>query len=106
MKARDAAAVSAIRATLAALDNAESVAVPVEDATPLSIEQSPRGVGALEVPRRSLTADEVLALVRHEIAEREVAASTYAEAGEQEAASRLRAEAAALTRLLSVGGAA
>jgi len=100
MKARDTAAVFAIRATLAAIDNAESMAVDVADATPLSIEQSPEGVGALEVPRRTLTPDEVTALVEHEIAERHSAAATYADAGEHDAAERLRAEAVALTRLL------
>src|SRR2546423_6423978 len=53
MKARDRVVVSALRATLAAIENAEATA-PATDRG-MAIERSPVGVGAAEARRRGLT---------------------------------------------------
>jgi uncharacterized protein YqeY len=91
MRARDAAAVSALRSSLGAIDNAESAGV---DAGPV---WPPRdGLGAGEAPRRRLTATDVDALLRAEVEERRSAADAYALAGQRDHAERLRHEAAAV----------
>jgi uncharacterized protein len=97
MKARDHAAVAALRSTLAAIDNAEAVDATVHSGGSLAIERSPVGVGAAEVPRRVLTEEQVERIVRTEVADREAAAGGYERAGHPDRAARLRAEAAALT---------
>ena len=51
MKARDAVAVAALRATLGAIDNAEAVERPVGAERGQAIEQSAVGVGAAEAGR-------------------------------------------------------
>jgi uncharacterized protein YqeY len=81
MKARDTVAVGALRATLAAIDNAEAV------------ELATFGDGATEVARHALTDDDIVRIVRAEIVEREAAADEYDRHGQAERASRLRAEA-------------
>ncbi|QGV82473.1 hypothetical protein [Streptomyces ficellus] len=102
MRARDRTAVSALRSTLAALDNAE--AVPVDESAPraTAIEGLPAGAGATEAARRELTESGVVDLVRAEAAERlDVAARLTAPApAHAERAARLRAEAAVLLRFL------
>ena len=100
MKARDRTAMSAIRSTLSAIDNAEAVDRPAGADRGLAIEQSAVGVGAMEVARRDLSDDDVERIVRAEIAERESAAAGYAESGRAEQAETLRAEAAVLEALL------
>ncbi len=64
LRACDKAAVSALRTTLAALDNAE--AVPVEDTAPrgLAPEQSPVGAGANEAARHELSEDDAVEVVK------------------------------------------
>ena len=101
MKARDRIAVSALRSTLSAIDNAEAVEHPAGAGRGLAIEQSAVGVGAMEVARRDLSEDDVERIVRAEIAERESAADGYEASGRAEHAGRLRAEAAILTGLLA-----
>ncbi|MFC5803088.1 GatB/YqeY domain-containing protein [Streptomyces formicae] len=104
MRARDKAAVSALRATLAALDNAEAVPVDEAELRGLALEQSPVGVGATEAARRELSERSVVDVVRAEAAERlEVAAQLTAPAHAQRAA-QLRAEAAVLLRFLDGPG--
>jgi uncharacterized protein YqeY len=106
MRARDKAAVSALRATLAALDNAE--AVPVEEATTRgagAVEQSPVGVGATEAARRELSEREVTDIVRAEAAERMDAAAQLTDPAHADRATRLRAEATVLLRHLDGGDA-
>ncbi|QHC27106.1 hypothetical protein [Streptomyces sp. GS7] len=106
MRARDKAAVSALRATLAALDNAE--AVPVDEAAlrGLALEHSPVGVGATEVARRELSEHTVAEIVRAEAAERlEIAAQLTAPAHAGRAA-QLRGEAAVLLGFLDAAHAA
>jgi uncharacterized protein YqeY len=104
MKARDRAATSALRATLAAIDNAEAVA-PGERAgggqASLAIEDLPVGVGATEVARRELTGAEIERIVRDEVAERESAADDYERAGRADRAELLRDEARALAAHLA-----
>ncbi|MEU2281549.1 hypothetical protein ABZ614_06170 [Streptomyces sp. NPDC013178] len=106
MRARDKAAVSALRATLATLDNAEAVPVGDADLRGLALEQSPVGVGATEAARCELSERGVVEVVRAEAAERlEVAARLTAPAHADRAA-RLRAEAAVLLRFLDDPGTA
>src|SRR5436305_15289487 len=81
MKARDQLAVGALRATLAAIDNAEAVDHAQTVQGGLAIERSPVGVGAAEVARRVLTGAQVEEIVRAEVAEREAAARQYERAG-------------------------
>jgi uncharacterized protein len=96
MKQRDLALVSALRATLAAIDNAE--APPAEDYEPgsLALEQTPVGAGVREVARRDLAEADVERVVRAEIDERRTAAQAYESAGQLERAERLRHEADAV----------
>lgn len=106
MRARDKAAVSALRTTLAALDNAE--AVPVDGAGPRAsaLERSPVGVGVTEAARRELTEGAVADVVRAEAAERLDAAERLTTPAHADRAARLRAEAAVLLRFLDGPGAA
>ena len=97
MKARDRVAVSALRATLATLDNAEAVDHDAAARMPLAIELTPVGVGAADVERRVLTDAEVAHIVGTEVAEREAAAEEYERAGRVERAELLRAEARVLS---------
>ncbi|WKK27486.1 hypothetical protein QZH56_14495 [Streptomyces olivoreticuli] len=100
MRARDKAAVSALRATLAALDNAEAVPVGEAELRGSALEHSPVGVGVAEAARRELSEQSVVDVVRAEAAEwLEVAAQLTASAHADRAA-RLRAEAAVLLRFL------
>lgn len=101
MKARDRVAVTALRSTLAALDNAEAVARPASTDERLAIEESPVGVGTAEVERLVLTPEQVESIVRAEVAERETAAREYEVAGRPERAEQLRTEAAVLSAHLT-----
>ncbi|MEV7320756.1 hypothetical protein [Streptomyces sp. NPDC093970] len=100
MRARDKAAVSALRATLAALDNAE--AAPVDEAAlrGMALEQSPVGAGATEVARLELSEREMADVVRAEAAERLDAAARLTAPAHADRAGRLREEAAVLLRFL------
>ena len=93
MRARDQAAVSALRSALSAIANAEAV-----DPAPNKVRL---GVGAGDVPRRALSEDEVLAIIRSEIDERHQAGAEYDRLGQPEVTQRLSAEAAVLGRLLT-----
>jgi len=108
MKARDQQAVAALRATLAAIDNAEAVDAEVVDAD-LALDSgdghpavagSVAGIGAAEVDRRILTPEETAAIVRGEVTEREAAADILERVGRPDQAKRLRAQAALLTTYL------
>ena len=94
MKRRDKVATAAARAALAAIDNAEaSDAAAAPEAESGSIAGGVHGLGRGEVDRRSLSIDEVEAIVRREIAERRAAAVEYRRAGVPERADLLDAEA-------------
>jgi len=90
LRTREAHAVSVIRETLAAIDNAEaadlSAAPPVQ---PGVIAGGVAGLGAGEVPRRTLSAEEVAAIVEREIQERRDAAATYSSLGRHDEAGKL-----------------
>ena len=102
MKARDTAAVTAMRAALSAIDNAGAVA-PTGEAGPLAegpIAGAARGLGASEAERRTLDDDALATLVWAEVTDREDAARGYDDAGRGDHAERLRAEAAALRQVM------
>jgi uncharacterized protein YqeY len=101
MRARDKAAVSALRATLAALDNAEAVPVDEAAARGPALEQSPVGVGVTEAARRELSERDVVDIVRAEAAERTEAAAQLTAAAHAARAARLREEATVLLSLLN-----
>ncbi|MFF9015896.1 hypothetical protein ACF09C_23390 [Streptomyces sp. NPDC014870] len=100
MRARDKAAVSALRSTLAALDNAEAVTPTEEQLRGTAIEASPSGVGVTEAVRRELSEETVVEMVRAEAAERLEAAEQLTAPAHADRAARLRAEADVLLRLL------
>lgn len=100
MRARDKAAVSALRATLAALDNAEAVPVGEAELRGTALEESPVGVGVAEAQRRELSEASVADIVRAEVAERLEAADRLTAPAHADRAARLRAEADVLLRFL------
>lgn len=103
MKDRDIAAVSAIRSALAAIANAEAVAVPDHDPT-----VEPMGVVGLarDVPRRALDAEEVVAIVRRDVDERRAALPSYERHGDPARVERMRAELRVLARYVDADGTA
>ena len=104
MRARDKAAVSALRATLAALDNAQAVPVDEAEMRGLALEQSPVGAGATEAARRELSECSVADIVRAEATERLEAAAQLTAPAHADRVARLRAEAAVLLRFLDGHG--
>ncbi|MDW4907645.1 hypothetical protein RB628_20405 [Streptomyces sp. ADMS] len=106
MRARDKAAVSALRSTLGALDNAEAAPVGVAELRGVALEQSPVGAGATEAARRELSEPCVVNVVRAEVAERLEAAAQLTAPAHADRAARLRAEAAVLLRFLDDPGTA
>ncbi|MEU0071497.1 hypothetical protein ABZ027_18405 [Streptomyces sp. NPDC006332] len=106
MRARDKAAVSALRTTLAALDNAEAVPVDEAELRGSALEQSPVGVGVTEAARRELSERGVVEVVCAEAAERLETAARMTAPAQADRAARLRAEAAVLFRLLEGRGTA
>ncbi|CAM4063164.1 hypothetical protein [Nocardiopsis rhodophaea] len=106
MRARDRVAVSVLRSTLAALDNAEAVDVDEAEMRGSAIEHSPVGVGVAEADRRELSERTVADIVRAEAAERLEAATQLTAPTHADRAARLRAEAAVLHRFLDGPGAA
>jgi uncharacterized protein len=101
MKRRDRVAVSVLRATLAAIDNAEAVDRPPAVDRHLAIEQTPVGVAAAELPRRELTERDVERIVRAEVMQREAAAREYDRVGRPDQAERLRGEVSVLAAHLA-----
>jgi len=97
LKQRDAELVAVLRATLAALDNAEAVPNQDRDRGSLALEAIPVGVGTQEVARRQLSDEDMQRLVRAEISERRDAARVYEQAGQHGQARRLRQAADLLT---------
>ena len=94
MRARDKATVSALRATLSALDNAEAVSVDEAELRGLALEQSPVGVGATEAPRRELSECRVADIVRAEATERLEAAAQLTAPAHADRVAGVRGEAA------------
>ncbi|MFI9393446.1 hypothetical protein ACIG53_21510 [Streptomyces bauhiniae] len=104
MRARDKVAVSALRATLAALDNAEAVPVDEAGARGVALEASPAGAGATEAARRELSESDAADIVRAEAAERLDAAALLPTPAHADRVARLQAEAAVLLRFLDGHG--
>ncbi|MDT0342861.1 hypothetical protein [Streptomyces litchfieldiae] len=104
MRARDKAAVSALRSTLAAVDNAEAVPVDAAALRGVVLEESPVGAGATEAPRRALSEYGVADIVRAEADERLAAAAQLTAPAHADRATQLRAEAAVLLGLLDGRG--
>ena len=93
MKAREPVRVATLRTLISALDNATAVEVdralvPMEGHTP-------------DVPRREVSEDEQLAILRTEAAGRQRAAAHYEELGKADEAARLRAELAVITEYVA-----
>lgn len=86
MKSRDKVAVSLLRTLMAALDNAEAVAVDL--ATLPKVPTTERH----EVPRKELTSDDVQQLLERELAERQRVHGEYAALGLADEAKRLQTE--------------
>jgi uncharacterized protein YqeY len=101
-KARQADTVTALRTTLAALDNAEAVAVEnvTDTLAAFPVAGAGPGVGSTEVARRILSIEDIRTILAAQVAERLAAASDYDAYGQAEAARRLRREASALERYL------
>lgn len=98
MRARDRAAVSAYRQTMAAIDNAE--AVPIDVMARAGAVEAAVGLGAAEAARRTLTEDEIRAIVATEIDELRRAAAELAATCPDHAAARVE-DAERLSALLS-----
>ncbi|MFF3225531.1 hypothetical protein ACFYV7_22245 [Nocardia suismassiliense] len=98
MKSRDRQAITALRSTLGAIDNAEAVDVGEHRAG--AVEGSAVGLGVAEVARRELTEGDIEQIVRAEIAERHTVAEEYDRVGRAEQAEELRVQAKVLADLL------
>jgi len=93
MKARDRAAVAALRSTLAALDNAQAVEADVAPVEHEHFAGTAGALGAGEAPRAALDEPASRAIVAREVQERRDAADEYERHGRDDEATRLRAEA-------------
>lgn len=102
MKARDEVAVTALRGALGAIDNAEAVATSpaASPSTGGAIAGAALGLGVEEATRRALSEEDVVRIVRVEVADRLEAAGEYDRVDRAEQALRLRQEAAVLEVLL------
>lgn len=94
MKARDQAAVTALRSALAAIENAEAVAPsgPPGQSSGV-IAGAATGLGAGEAARRELSEQQIFGIVQAEVTDRRTTAGAYERAGQVHEAARLRAEA-------------
>lgn len=107
IRARDTVAASALRTTLSAIANAEAVATGTQAkaaAGSAHFAGTVAGLGAGEIARKQLSAADVYAIVRAEIAEREHAAGEYAANGLSSQAGRLHTEADILSAVIAVAG--
>jgi uncharacterized protein len=101
MRARQAAHVSVLRETIAAIENAE--AADVTDAPAVQdgvIAGGVAGLGAGDVSRKSLIPEEVRRIIERELHEKRDAASTYERLEKHEQAQTLRLQASVLAALL------
>lgn len=100
IRGRDRAAVSALRSAIAAVENAEAVEVQAPAEGDARFAGSATGLGAGEAERRTLTTDEVAAVVHAEVAERRAAAQEFTGLGREDQAQRLHAEADVIQQVL------
>lgn len=102
MRARRAAAVSVLRDTLAAIDNAEAAELSAAPSVEAGvIAGGVAGLGTGDVARKSLSSEEVTAIVQRELAERRDAAAQYVTLGRADEAETLSAQAELLATLLT-----
>lgn len=100
LRTRQAHAVTVIRETLAAIDNAEAVdASAAPQVQHGVIAGGVAGLGAGEVPRKVLLAGEVSAIIEREIQERRDAAAQYESLGRHDEATALRLQVEVLVSL-------
>jgi uncharacterized protein len=101
MKARDRAAVSVLRSTLSAIENAEAVDPVTSTVTDGEfVAGAVQGLGAAEATRRTLGEADIIAIVEAEIAELLDAAETYEATGRLDRAEGLRGDVEVLTAVL------
>jgi len=102
MKARQPDAVAALRAAIAAIDNAEAVPAPEarQAATSSHIAGARAGLGAAEAARRDLSDSDQRAVLREQITGYTTEADRYEALGQPAAAARLRAQAHLLSAYL------
>ena len=100
LNARDGVAAAALRSAMSALDNAEAVDRSQSLRTQGIVGEVRLGVGAGEVPRRELSTQDVLEVVRGEVEDGTRAAAEYERLGRADQAIRLQAEATALESFL------
>lgn len=102
LKARQPEAVTALRTTIAAIDNAEAVDpktdTPRHGSGPVA--GALTGVASTEVPRRRLSMAEQRAILRNQLNELIIEADRYHSLGQTAAAQRLRREADVLREYL------
>jgi uncharacterized protein len=101
LKARDQAAVTALRSALAAIDNAQAIEAPPPPRSGGVVAGAVTGLGAGDAPRRQLSEGDIAAIVRAEIADRRMAFADYERAGQLDAAARLAVEADVLAAHLT-----
>src|SRR6266550_3651045 len=101
MKVRDAAAASAFRSAIGAIDNAEAVERPQDPAPQTGrVAKTRLGVGVADFARRELSKQDVIEILRAEVADRTLAAAQYERMGRADRAASLRAEEVALLTFL------
>jgi uncharacterized protein len=102
MKARDTEVLAALRTAIAAIDNAEAVAVPADRAPVTSehIAGASSGAGSAEAARRQLDGDEVRRILRDQADEQAREADRFDELGQADAARRLRRRAEVIAAYL------
>jgi len=102
MKAREPDAVAALRAAIAAIDNAEAIPAPEarQAATSSHIAGARAGLGAAEAARRDLSDSDQRAVLREQITGYTTEADRYEALGQPAAAARLRAQAHLLSAYL------
>jgi uncharacterized protein YqeY len=99
MRARDRVAITVLRTTLSAIDNAEAVDVSASEPRGTSsghVAGASAGVGSSDVARRVLSDADIGAIIRGEADERREAAAEYERLGRVDVAEALRREAAVL----------
>ncbi len=103
LKARQPDAVAALRAAIAAIDNAQAVAAPAgpAPATSAHVAGASVGAGSAEVPRRRLSDEEARTILGDQVAEYDREAERYRALGRAEAAQRLADQARLLAAYLS-----
>lgn len=98
MKEREVLAVRALRSLLAAIDNAEAVAVEETSDGGTHVAKAAVGAGAGDRARRELTPADIAGIVQAEITERADARAQYLHGGRESEAEELTREIAVLTR--------